>query len=331
MDARFLLRGNRTIRGTGSIAGTAIFVAALVTLLGATVRFLLGFAGDEQPTWQLGTTTLATAGMLYLASHALRIARLAVLAGDPGVSVARFGLVHMMAAGVSFITPYKLGEIFRVIALGHLLGSAGRSLVVVWVERAFDSAAIILLILAASLIDSHVVEQIRPLIVMSVIFVVATIALFTIVPERLSAMSFVILRRRDGEWTVRILRAIRWVQHRIALAGKLLDGKIATLSALTAAIWSLELATLGAIMPATADRLREIATGLPVFLSGQTSGGVPAAPTSSYGLHGLVITATLLLLGSAAALIYAPIRLRRRARGRGPARIAVPQSAAWPR
>jgi hypothetical protein len=314
MSATFTRHLNGAVRDYGRPLGRATFVIALVAVVVAAVRFLAAIGRGVPAIADTGAAALTAAVLVYTLSHGLRMVRLAVLVSDPEVKFARLSQVHMFTAAVSFVTPFKLGEIYRVVALGHVLGSTGRSLVIVWVERAFDSAAIMLLILGAWSIDRSIIEQILPLILMSLGFVAATVALFTIVPERLGALSLFILSRYDGERPVRMLRRIQWIRHRIALAGKLLDGKVATLAALTLAIWSLELITLGVVMPRAARHARDIATGLPLFLSGQTSGGV----STPHDFHSLVIAGTLLILGALAGLLYAPVRLARpRARRTG--------------
>jgi len=290
--------------------GAVLFIAALASVCGAMALFVGTLLSGPSRRPDEGLTAPWLAAMLYTASHGLRVIRLTVLAGDPRVSLRQLGLVHLLTAAVSMMTPFKLGEIYRITELGHLLRNTGYALIVVWIERAFDFAAITLLILLAYAAQPAILSQIQPLVVMAVLFVAATIALFTIVPEGLGTLSLFVLRRYDGNGAIGALRALQWLRQGITLGPRFIAGKVPTLLVLTLGIWGLELATFSAMTTGAERHLRGLVTGLPLFLSSESLGGGFLHPSGPHWQYRLVITGTLLALGVIAALLYAPARLR---------------------
>jgi hypothetical protein len=297
----------RRSRWPGHLAA-ALFIVGLAMIVVAATRFGAFRIPHRPDTVGLGALWIAC--LLYAASHGVRVIRLAIITGDPRVSLRQIAMVHAITAAASLVTPFKLGEIFRISELGHLLGDVGRSIVIVWVERAFDSAAIMFLILVASLAEPTVLGQIRPLVIVSVAFVAATLALFTIVPEGLGTLSLFIVRRYDGPHAVRVLKGVHWLKRGIDLGPRFIAGKVSVLLVLTFAIWGLELATLWWATPLVVQSLHNLATGLPIFLSSGSLEGLSIEGRAARSPHEFVIEATLLALGSICMLAYAPLRLR---------------------
>jgi hypothetical protein len=290
------------------LVGVAVFGAALAAVAVATGMLWRDIGSGRQEG--AGLVTVAAAATVYAGSHLVRVVRLALLIGDPRISLRQIGLVHSFTAAVSFITPLKLGEAYRVLELGRILSDFGRSLVIVWVERAFDFGAIAVLVLLASIVVQNVLAALQPLILLSVTFVVMTLLLFVVLPEALRPLNLFVVRKYNGEDAIRRLQLIEWLQGWTTLGAQVAAKKISLLATLTAFIWGLELLALALLMPASSRGIPELISGLPVFLSGVSSGGLRVSRALLSSDHGLVISATLLLLGLSAGLLHAPTRLR---------------------
>jgi hypothetical protein len=300
-------RNRPRLRFVGEVA----FAVAVACVVVAT--FIFG-----RTSW--GTSTAVRSGYLrfaiavsfYIASHSVRVLRLAVLVGDPKVSLKHIGLVHFLTAAVSFITPLKLGEGYRVAEMAHLLANAGRALVIVWVERAFDFAAIGVLVLIAAVAKPSIVEAIQPIILLSLTYVIATLLLFMVLPEALRALNLFVVRKYEGDRAIRRLQVIEWFQSWVTLGPQVVTRRIALLGMLTFAVWGLELAALAVLLPATAQGVRQLLSGLPIFLAAVSSGGFSQSRTVVGDDYRIMISGTLLVLGSVAGLAYAPMRIRAR-------------------
>jgi len=289
------------------VVGAALFAAGLFCVVGAAAVLLWKVV--RNPAIENGATYLAGATLLYASSHCARVVRLAVLIGDPLVSLREIGLVHFLSVAVSYMSPFKLGEAFRVFETGHLLHNGGLALVIVWVERAFDFAVIALLVAVASATTTGLFGTIQPLILLSAMFVISTVFLFAVAPEALRALNLFVVRKYEGQRAIRRLKIIQWLQGWIALGPRVVSRRMAPLAALTCLIWGLELATLAVLLPTRGQDLAKLAAALPMFLSAASWGGVLlAGPVGDD--YALVVSWTMLALGVVAGLLYAPTRFR---------------------
>lgn len=267
----------------------------------------------------IGLGTLALTAFLYLASHGLRIVRLALLIGGWRVGFRTVVAFHLMTASVSLIAPLKLGELYRVAELGNLVGSFVRGVMIAWWERAFDVAAI-LIILAVALANTppETHGMFYGVAALAGAFVVGTALVFFVAPENMRRVAVLIIRRYDHRWTVPVLHAIDTVRRAIRQAPTMIDKKIASLLTLTVLIWSLEIACFTIMVPAFAETLGRAAEGLLSFLSSVTQGEtlvteLDASHTSVDLRRYLAATqAPLVFLGFAACAVYAYLRYGRR-------------------
>jgi hypothetical protein len=286
--------------------GYVTFAALLLALLGyGLTEIPRGIVTDLNEGTPLQLLALAIA--MYLGSHLLRALRLAILVGNPRVSVRRIGQVHLTTAAASLLLPFKLGEVFRIAELGHLLADVGFSVTVVWLERAFDFAVLTLVIGVIVVAVPEYIPGIRMLLAITVLFVAGTAMVFTVVAEGLPTLSLFVLRRYDGPRAVRVLRGLQWLREALALGPRMIVGKVATLFILSVAIWALELGALATTMP-PASRAIELLGQLAVYLSSGSLQGLNLDVTAPYWRFALVQMAALIPVGSLCAIIYAPER-----------------------
>jgi hypothetical protein len=282
-------------------AGLAALCWAVAAMLGTYARLATFASTDALPG-------IALPVLLYVSSHLIRVMRLVILAGDPTVSLRHIGLVHLMTAAVSIITPFKLGEAWRILELGRLLRSMGHALMIVWMERAFDFAVIAGIVLLAYVAEPSVLATIRPLVLVATVFVIVTACVFTIFPGGLGTLSLFVLRRYDGSGAVRTLRFLQWLREGIAMGPRIVAGKLAPLFVLTLAIWGLELATYWTIL-AEPETVARVAGRLATFLSSESLSGVVFHPDGVSDLYSAIVVGTLLAMGVTAGLVWLPSRL----------------------
>jgi len=301
----------------------ALLAAAFIALLWLSGRTAHAAINGDLDLSTIGLGTLALTITLYLASHGLRIVRLALLIGGWRVGFRTVVAFHLMTASVGLIAPLKLGELYRVAELCNLVGSFVRGVMIAWWERAFDVAAI-LVILAVALAytppETHGVFY--GVAALAGAFVVGTALVFFVAPENLRRVAVLIIRRYDHRWTVPVLRGIDSLRRAIRQAPAMVDKKVTSLLTLTVLIWALEIACFTIMLPAFSTSLGLAAEGLVSFLSSVTQGETLVAALDN-GLASedirryLAATqAPLVFLGLAACVVYALLRY-----GRGGGRV----------
>jgi hypothetical protein len=261
----------------------------------------------------IGLGGLALAATLYLASHGLRILRLALLIGGWRIGFRTVVAFHLMTASVALLAPLKVGELYRVVELGNLVGNFTRGVIIAWWERAFD-VAVLLILIAAALANTppETHGMFYGVAAIAGVFVIGTVLAFFVAPENLRRVSVLIIRRYEHGWTVPVLRAIDAVRRAIRQAPALIDKKLASLLTLTILIWTLEILCFAIMIPAFSATVGLAAEGLLGFLSSVTRGEtiLTSLDASHSELRNYLAAtqAPLVLLGSIACAAYAFLR-----------------------
>jgi hypothetical protein len=305
----------RTLTSFGRALSKALYVVALASVL-ALGAFVVSALYKSPPTMPLGVVALAM--LSYLASHLLRIARLALLSGDAGLSLRALAKVHLFTSSVSLVTPFKLGELYRVLELSLLTRSPMRGLILVWLERVLDVVVILALLVLASVIQPAAVASYLGVLVVSLTFVLATLFFLVLMPDNLRRVGSYVIRRYDQGWTVGLLWLIAELRGMTGKMSQMLRGRRLSLLVFTIMIWTFEGLSFGLLL-SEADGLLRPVSGLLSFLSltieGQTlatliqnrGGGVPEALVG----YVLATQGALLVVGIIAGLAMARTRLTR--------------------
>jgi hypothetical protein len=265
---------------------------------------------------------LLSAAATYLLSHGARIVRLTLIVSDANVSLRQLTRVHLYTAGIGLGLPFKLGDAYRAGELALISGGAAKGIILVFVERVFDVALILVLIFFMLAIGIAGSAEYGPVLAASLTFVLLTALALVIVPDNLRRVSSYIIRRYDRNWSVHVLRWIAEVRVVLATTTGLLHGRYASLLVLTVMIWALEAAALAIVLAAFnsgADPLSSLVT----FLSSVTEGRTLPDQLSDVSLASLptaviaYVSATqvpLLLVAIAAGLQLGAGRWRGRPR-----------------
>jgi Lysylphosphatidylglycerol synthase TM region len=316
-----LMRRGRRSRNAWEIASKGLLaagVAALIYLIASIVMSAwegqLAAVGQASPWWAIGL-----AGLVYIGSHMLRILRLALLVGAWRVGLRTLGSFHLMTAAVSLVAPLKLGEVYRIVGLGNIVGGPVRAVVIVWWERTFDAAAILFLIVIVLMFgSSSTTPHTYGVALLALAFILTTAVVVAIAPENLRRLSVFIIRRYDSAHTVPLLHVIDLVRRSIEEAPRTVRHKVTTLAALTGLIWTAEAACFAIVYPTLRGTLDMALTALLAFLSAVTKGetllsalDVNRAALDGYALSYLSATQIpLAFIGLLAALHYLPRGLR---------------------
>ena len=306
----------RTLAFAGLTLSKALYVVALVSVLALAVFVAPAFY-ESAPAMPLGVIALAT--LSYLTSHLLRIARLALLSGDAGLSLRALAKVHLFTSSVSLVTPFKLGELYRVVELSLLTRSPVRGLILVWLERVFDVVVILALLLLASVFQPAAVASYLGVLAISLIFVLATLFFVVLMPDNLRRVGSYVIRRYDQSWTVGLLWLVAELRGMTGEMSKMLRGRRLSLLVFTMMIWTFEGLSFGLLL-SEADGLLQPLAGLLSFLSLTTEGETlatfiqnRASGSVSQALVGYVLATqgALLIVGIVAGLAMARTRLTR--------------------
>ncbi len=198
-------------------------------------------------TLTLPVSSVLTAAVLiapiYLCCHALRALRLFMLLYDGSVGAGAVLRTHLVAAGVSSLIPFKLGELYRIAAINSLIHNPTRAVMTVWIERAWD-IAVVAAGLCALLVADGDWEPFRWFLGAAALFLAISFFLFLVLPENLTALKRWLVIRHQGQWAVTALRTVDALHRLLRTASLLWRYRWATMIWLTAWIWAGELLAL---------------------------------------------------------------------------------------
>ncbi|MFW5753028.1 MAG: lysylphosphatidylglycerol synthase domain-containing protein [Planctomycetota bacterium] len=230
-------------------AGTAVRIAGLVLAAGWLVHELLCL-----PAWPMLGWGLAAAAT-YLLAHLVRGMRLFLLLYDGRVQVRGVVGTHLLAAAVSHAIPYKLGEIYRVVAVGGLLRRPSRAVMAVWSERLFDVLVLMVLVASITAIDRTSGFDPTAFFVLGAAFLFLSGFVFLVLPESLHLLIRYVVTRHNSRASLRLLELSERLLAVVARASRVLRTRWATVSWLSLLIWGLELCALAlatrAVAPVT--------------------------------------------------------------------------------
>lgn len=260
-----------------SRAETAVLFVGILTLAGLALSTLVPAGRRGLGLGSRASVTLVAAAAVYAVGHLLRGLRLAVLLNDPVVGVRRIFAAHILTSGLSLLLPFRLGDLVRMRVTGALVGSTARGVVAIVLERCLDVGVILgISVVAASAGGSS--RLFTPLLVVSGVFVVATVAAVTVVPKYLDAISLYLVRRPAAPGGARLVAGMERVMRILDEAPRLIRRRTPTLVALTAMVWLAELVALRLAVPVLADSLVRLTGALASFLSSLSSGSVALLP-----------------------------------------------------
>lgn len=196
---------------------------------------------DMLPVLHEAWVAILAAMALYAASHVLRAARLAVLAAPAlNLHVRTVLLLHFHTAPVSFIVPFKLGELYRWQQLAWLSQNVAGSLLILLLDRMLD--AIVLLVVLAVLVGIGGHMSGGTAAVAGLLALATALGVFAvlILPDCLEAMQAYILQNHSALRARRVLRVVDSTRRMINSVRKRLQGNVVLLLFISATIWACE-------------------------------------------------------------------------------------------
>jgi hypothetical protein len=236
--------------------------------------WLLHLQSTGFPVKRADLLVLAAAAALYIASHLLRMLRLALLTLDERDKAFALIAVHTLTAFPSSFLPFKIGEFLRLAAFFHVFDYRRKAFAIWLAERFGDVLVITAFIMGLYLFKVNVPDDMRAMVMFfALTSIVGLLGLFAV------AKVFVYLNRHLvlTSYSVRGLRLLR-ASHALRLLEidihRSLEGRLEGFWLLSVLIWAFEIAALSLFM-------HHFSIGKPDFASMFASGLLATLPGSS--------------------------------------------------
>ena len=248
--------------------------------------------------------------VLYGAAHVLRAVRLALLAAPAlNLHVRTVVLLHFHTAPVSFIIPFKLGELYRWQQLAWLSRNPGGSLLIVLLDRMLDALVLLLALAVVAGFAGRIAPNAVPIAGLLGLATVLGLFVVLVAPGCLHALQAYILQNHSALRARRVLRLVDASRLALGSARERLRGNFLLLLFLSAAIWVIESGML-VLLAQQVSGPGPLPSLFARTLFSQAADGTTPQVVSLYMLACLL---TLLPLWAAATVLYlsrirAPLR-----------------------
>lgn len=250
------------------------------------------------------TAALCGASALYLASHLLRLLRLALLTLDQRDKAGALMAAHLLTAFPSSFLPFKIGEILRLTAFCQVYPSKSKAFAVWLAERFGDVLIVAMFISGLYLFDVELPGSMRLVFVLFLLAsVIGLLGLFAVAKTLVYFNRHLVLTSHSprGLRLLKASAALRRLEVEIHCS---VEGRLSAFLLLSSLIWALEIGALVLFTNFLADGDPGLGT---MFAEGLLS-SLPGGGGSTGLYQSLVLVALSLLCMGA---IYFASRMRK--------------------
>lgn len=194
----------------------------------------------------LGFEVLLIAG--FIAVHLFKMARLYLVLMEHRIPFGRFVLLYFRTTFVNLIVPFKLGEIYRVEEIARETRVWQVGLLSVLVDRYFDIAALVVLLLP---LDLFFGGRLSVITIVFVVVILAVAFVYMKFPPSYTYLNRYLIMRRASSRSMAALKGLDVTKNWYDFTKKLITGRSALIVAASFLGWICEIVTLWAVAAVT--------------------------------------------------------------------------------
>ncbi len=216
----------------------------------------------------------------YLLSHVLRAIRFAVLLGRQDFSLFKLVYLQFYTNAINLIFPFKLGEVYRIVAFNKLIKDDKKLILTVVTEKTLDLLLLFAWALVAILLLGKEIVALNIVLWILSFLITGSLILFFVLPENIRTFNIFIAKRYNSKLTNTILSLTDKIMRVIANIKTTLKNNFSTITLLTCSIWLFEVLGFCYLLPFMVEKSQVWLVSILVFLSS-------LIPSASLGLGGL--------------------------------------------
>lgn len=299
-------------RGLRNLIVDLVSAAMIVTSLAFMAIYVVAAFETAIPVMKADYRTIgacAAALLLYGLAHALRAVRLYLILGVGRICFSILFGYQIFIALCSLATPFKIGDGVRALEIYRLNNNDLRGVLALWIDRLFD-VAIIVVILLTFVWSGRTSGAVFLVLITSGLFLFGSIAAVLMLPGGVASLARSLLVLRGERPIVLVLLGIcRRLQDLIQRVPSFDRAMLSLLSIITVAIWTFECITIFFVLIALPIADNGAITYAVQILGYAISGTVTniEAPAA---LYRLVAFAALAMLSAGTFMSYARTRIK---------------------
>ena len=234
----------------------------------------------------------------FLAVHLFKMARLYLVLMEHKISFGRFVLLYFRTTFINLIIPFKLGEIYRVEEIGRETKVWQVGLLSVLVDRYFDMAALLMLLLPFDLLFRG---GLSPISLVLLLLIAAAGILYLAIPSSYAYLNRYLIIRKSSSRSLAALRGLDMIKKWYDFTKNLITGRSALIIFASLLGWISEVVTLKALASykGLAFGLGDFASYIEaIFMNGNSQILTMYTGTTALGFLGLTVVGYIIKLCS---------------------------------
>lgn len=176
-----------------------------------------------------------------IAIHFIKALRLYFIMLETRLTLERFFKVYIKTMLVNLVFPFKLGELFRMYCFGSELKSIKRGILLILIDRYFDTVPLMLLLLSFTLFCG---DSIKGIVIILLCFLVVVTIIYGLFPSTFKYLNRFFIVKTSSEKGIIALGVLKKMQLWFLYIQELIKGRELILLILSCLVWMLEYGAL---------------------------------------------------------------------------------------
>lgn len=176
--------------------------------------------------------------LIAIFTQLIKASRMYVIMMDTKLSYRKNLLLYASTTVINIMTPYKIGELYRIALYGNGIGSYAGGAVRVLLDRAVDTAALLTYLTIILLFQ---VSAVLPLYLLLLALFILFCAAWFVFPQLYRFWNDFLITQRHTKRAASVLKALSDVNRAYEYLRELIRGRVFIMYALSMAAWGLEL------------------------------------------------------------------------------------------
>ena len=187
---------------------------------------------------------IPAAVICFLMVHAAKMIRMYLVLMEHKIGFNRFLLLYCKTTFVNLVIPFKLGELYRVFAIGRATGIWQVGILSVFIDRFFDLAALCLVLLP---LDFFFFKEISFITWLFLGIILAIAGIYLSIKPTYRYLNKYIIKEKNSKRSMAVLKGLDIVNDWYEFTRNLVRGRFALIFLASLAGWVFEILTLKAL------------------------------------------------------------------------------------
>lgn len=219
------------------------YMINLATLFFTIAFFIQSFFQNLRSLYGKETITIVFAGAFagIVIVHLFKGIRLYFLVLEERPTVARFLKLYVKTTLVNLVFPFKLGELFRIYSFGHEWKNYKAGLLLILVDRYFDTIPLFLLLMGFTISGKGTLYGI---VVVLTVFIAVVTVMYFIFPSTYKYLNRFLIVNTNSERGLYALAILKKIRYWYLYVKELINGRELILVVLSVCAWLVEYGSL---------------------------------------------------------------------------------------